>query len=149
MKVYLLSHSREVEPGTISSIHIGIYSSMRIVDKTIKKYKDITGFKDYPNDFVVEECEIISKDNKEILPGQLVYFLQHEYSVEENDVIYDYITNIDIFEDYNDAKKVMEELIKEAVYPKSPDGLYAPDGFNIDGCIVDKDEWTEGFVSSD
>ena len=149
MKVYFLSHSREIEPGVTSSIHIGIYSSMSIVDVAIEKYKSITGFKDYPNGFIVEEYEVISQNNKEILPGQLVYFLQHEYSVEENGVIYDYSTNINIFENYDDAKRVMQEMIKESVCPKSPDGIYAPDGFNIDKCIVDKDNWAEGFVSFD
>ena len=149
MKVYFLSHSREVELGVKSSIHIGIYSSINIADVTIEKYKEITGFKDYPNDFIVEEYEVIARNNKEIVSGQLVYFLQHEYSVEEDSVIYDYSTNINIFENYDDAKKAMEELIKESVFPKSPDGIYAPDGFNIDKCIVDKDNWTEGFVSFD
>lgn len=146
MKVYLLTHSREVELCATSSVMIGIYSSLSVVDTTINKYKDIEGFKDYPDDFVVKEYEVTSKENNEILPGHPIYFLQHEYSVDEEGIIYDYDTDIGIFANYDSAKKVMEELIRTKTYPKSPDGLYAPDGFCISECIVDEDNWTEGFV---
>lgn len=145
-KVYLLNHARRIEPNVTDTKLIGIYSSMDVVKLTIKKYKNITGFKDYPDDFVVEEYEVISGYNKEIMPGQPVYFLQHEYSNDEDGVIYDYITNIDMFADYDDAKKNLRKLIKEEAYPKSPDGLYPPYGFCLGKYILDENNWIEGFV---
>ena len=147
MKVYVLKHERQIEPGVTSTMLIGLYSSKIIVDKTISKYKNIVGFKDFPNDFVVKEFEIKSHGDRVIPLGQPVYFMQHEYSVDEDGIIYDYCTDIDVFANYNDAKKEMEELILEEAYPKSPNGLYAPYGFNIDECIIDEDNWMEGFVT--
>jgi len=148
MNVYFLYHAREVEPNVTDTKHIGIYSSMSAVDITINKYKNITGFKDYPDNFVVEEYEVIGSESKELLSGNTIYFLQHEHSVDEDGIIYDYITNIDMFADYHDAKKEMEQLIKGETYPKSPNGVYPPYGFCLDKCIIDEDNWIEGFVSS-
>lgn len=87
MLVYLLSHSRQVECDAISSVIIGIYSSMSIVNMTIEKYKNIVGFKDYPNDFDVEDFEVISCKNEGIVKDNSVYLLQHEYSVDEYEII--------------------------------------------------------------
>ena len=112
----------------------------------INKYKDIVGFKDYPDDFITEDYEVKSLDEKEIFQNRSIYFLQHEYS----DDGYDYVTNIGIFMNYNDAKKVMEELKKSPKYIEKTDGLYADEnGFNIDEYLLDEDHWTEGFVDTD
>lgn len=74
--------------------------------------------------------------------------MQHEYSIDENGIIYDYITRIDMFVKYKDAKKTMEDLKRESVYPKDLDGLYSyDDGFAISKYILDEDHWTEGFIT--
>jgi len=146
MHVYLLSHVRKLEDDAIEPKIIGIYSSLDVVNITIEKYKKIVGFKDYPDDFVVKKYEVIPQDGKELLTNDTVYFLQHEYSVDEGGIIYDYFTNIDIYAAYDDAEEEMNELIKDEVYPKSLDGLYAPYGFTIGKCILDEDGWTEGFL---
>lgn len=147
MNVYLLSHTRKLEDDAVEIKNIGVYSSMDIINIIISKYKDIAGFKDYPNDFIVKEYKVIGSDNIEILQDDTMYFLQHEYSVDESGVIYDYITDIDMFTNYDDTKKEMEKLKKEPIYANKTDGLYAFDGgFCIDKYILDENNWTEGFV---
>jgi len=56
--VFMLKHSRHIEKKVTSSRLIGFYSSMDKANAVIEKYKLITGFKDYPNDFVIEKMEI-------------------------------------------------------------------------------------------
>ena len=61
--VYKLLHKRKIEKDIDGSwicdtIGIGIYSTREKAEETIERYKHITGFKDYPDDFVVEEVEI-------------------------------------------------------------------------------------------
>ena len=56
--VYMLKHARLVEEGATNGKLIGFYSSMDKVNEVIERYKHITGFKDYPDDFVVEEMEV-------------------------------------------------------------------------------------------
>ena len=53
MNVYLLSHTRKLDDDALDIKNIGVYSSMDVVNMTISKYKDIAGFKDYPNDFIM------------------------------------------------------------------------------------------------
>jgi homoserine kinase type II len=55
--VFLLQHSYE-DDGIERSKIIGIYSSKENAERTIEKYKTISGFKDYPNDFYIDEYEI-------------------------------------------------------------------------------------------
>jgi hypothetical protein len=60
--VYRLEHKKKVEPDGDSWVYdsklIGYYSSVEKAEKTIEKYKNITGFKDYPDDFYIKELEI-------------------------------------------------------------------------------------------
>lgn len=56
--VYLLSHRIKVEKDSHSTVIIGIYTSLEIIQETIQRYKYIEGFKDYPDNFIVEEYEI-------------------------------------------------------------------------------------------
>lgn len=147
MKVYDLSHVRNLEPGVTTSLQIGIYTSLEIVNTKILKYKNIVGFKDYTNGFVVKAYDVIGGEETILQSGQPVYFLQHEYSVNEGGIIYDYVTKINIYADYETASKEVCFLVKEGTYPQAPDGLYAPDGFYIDKYILDKDGWEDGFVT--
>ncbi len=61
-------HAKEFEN------EIGVYSSLDSANLTINKYKSIEGFKDYPNDFVVEEYEVISSEKKNSKPIKSVFF---------------------------------------------------------------------------
>ena len=142
MNVFLLSHSRRLKTDETDSKIIGIYSSLTNVQKTIEEFKNIVGFKDYPNDFCIEEFEIITLDNKSIFSNNTVFFLQHEHSVGE----YDYVTKIGMFFSYKDAKKYMDNLKENVSLQEQYDIVYSIGEFSIDRYIVDKNYWTEGFI---
>jgi hypothetical protein len=74
------------------------------------------------------------------------YYLQHEYTDGE----YDFVNRIDVFENYQDAKTVMEDYKAESVYPKDTEGLFCEDdGYFIEKYVLDEDNWVEGFVTDD
>ncbi len=61
--VYQLLHHHKVEKDTDGSWicdtkEIGIYSTRKKAEETIERYKSITGFKDYPDDFEINEVEL-------------------------------------------------------------------------------------------
>lgn len=59
--VYILQHSYEVgEDGQFDEIKmIGVYSSRESAEKTIARYKMLSGFKDYPiSCFYISKYEI-------------------------------------------------------------------------------------------
>ncbi|MFT9057373.1 MAG: hypothetical protein ABF449_12320, partial [Ethanoligenens sp.] len=62
IKVYMLEHKRETGSDgnelIYSSKLIGFYSSRKKAEETIEKYKNIEGFKDYPDGFVIMEYEV-------------------------------------------------------------------------------------------
>ncbi|MFT9077050.1 hypothetical protein [Ethanoligenens sp.] len=60
MIVYQLMHKVIIESNenVYSGSLIGFYSSRKKAEETIKKYKSIEGFKDYPNGFIIEEYEV-------------------------------------------------------------------------------------------
>lgn len=61
--VFLLQHSYEVNRVENSKI-IGIYSSREIAESIIIKYKKIPGFRNYPNEFFIDEYKL-GEDNWE------------------------------------------------------------------------------------
>ena len=71
MYVYKLIHSRKIEykdgEWICCTIGIGVYSSLENAQKTIEQYKNITGFKDYPDDFKIEKIEVDFDDYDFIL----------------------------------------------------------------------------------
>ena len=60
--VYMLQHKRKVEfyedDWVYDSKLIGFFSSKIKAENVIKRYKNITGFKDYPNDFFIKKIEV-------------------------------------------------------------------------------------------
>lgn len=61
--VYKLKHYHVVGHDNVgdelrSRKTIGYYSSLKKAKETIERYKNITGFKDYPDGFYIEKVEI-------------------------------------------------------------------------------------------
>ena len=60
--VYRLQHRKKVEPDENGWVYdsklIGYFSTRQKALKTIQRYKTMTGFKDYPDDFVIEKLEV-------------------------------------------------------------------------------------------
>ena len=50
--IYLLWHTRYIDEGEDSKL-IGLYSSRKLAEEKILKYKEIEGFKDYPDGFSI------------------------------------------------------------------------------------------------
>ena len=59
--VYKLTHKRGIE-GQADDVHstkiIGFYSSEPKAMETISRYKNIRGFREYPDNFIIEKCQI-------------------------------------------------------------------------------------------
>jgi len=64
--IYKVEHKRKIASENMEPVNstkiIGFYSSKAKAASVIERYKSIEGFKDYPNDFVIEKCEIDSDD---------------------------------------------------------------------------------------
>lgn len=139
MKVYELLHSRVVdqcEDG--SKIYdtkcVGYFSDLSIVNRTIKDYQKITGFKDYPNDFTV--CEhVVSGENV-----SSVFVLFHEYYVPKGD--YDEVACLGLFVTKEEAETALN------TYKRSLKYAGCPDGFSIDEYRINELNWIEGFISN-
>jgi hypothetical protein len=71
MKVYLLMHARELEDDAEEIKTLGIYSSEETVEAAILRYRELPGFRDYPEDFFVSEFEVDEDDWTEgfVTPG--------------------------------------------------------------------------------
>jgi len=61
--VFLLQHSYELDECEETKL-IGIYSSREQAETAIQKYKNVLGFKDYPDCFYLDEYEL-DKDHWE------------------------------------------------------------------------------------
>lgn len=136
--IYMLTHSRSVEEDVHDTKLIGFYSSRQNAEKVIKRYKSITGFCDYPEDFVIEEWEANVDDFNDICGDfkYTVFYLAHEYY---DGVEYDYVTDIGVYSTLKKAERAMSK------YRKLPQFKEYTDGFSIDEYEIDKDHWTEGF----
>lgn len=58
--VYLLLHRRPKYDNLKDEKLIGIYSTKEKAEKVMKSYIELPGFRDYPNDFFLEEYELDS-----------------------------------------------------------------------------------------
>ncbi len=56
--VYKLTHKRNSEDDAYSTKIIGFYSSEEKAIDTLERYKNIEGFKDYPENFIIEKCQV-------------------------------------------------------------------------------------------
>lgn len=63
ISVFLLQHSYENENTEVTKI-IGIYSSREKAELTVKEYKSLPGFRDYPDSFFIDKYEV-DKNNWE------------------------------------------------------------------------------------
>lgn len=139
----MLVHSRDIEEDANETKIIGIYSTLGRANKTIEKYKSIEGFRDYPDDFYVKKFEVLPDDKKRKIKNNTLYYLRHEYSVDDK---YDFVTAIGVYYSYKDAQKERRKLKKKPEYKNYLGGLYPPDGFAIWKYVLDEDYWKDGFV---
>lgn len=141
--VYLFQHKRliEIEPQTGEKVYdtkiLGFCSTEEKCKELIPFYLQLEGFRDYPDDFFIEEVKA-DIDGFNDAPGEFgkyVYYLSHEYYDGE----YDNITDIG----YYLTQQKAEETIRN--YKSEPEFLLYPDGFEIGRYEIDQTYWKYGF----
>jgi len=142
---YKLEHKRiaEVDNETGEKIPctklLGFFPSEEKCKEIIPLYLNQPGFKDFPDDFVIEKIEA-DVDDYNKTAGEFdtsVFYLSHEYYDGE----YDHISNLG----YYSTQKLAEQAKKR--YELEPELIAYPDGFCIDECKIGKREWKEGFFT--
>lgn len=136
--IYQIVHKQRLEQLNDEWIYdskgIGFFSSITIVKRVIKKYKNIKGFCDYPNDFVIDKYMIDFHQKKRY---DYVYVLEHFYEDEDG---YDIVAKPWIFSTRSEAERYMKKMKSEIPF------CNYPNNFLISKCKLNKCEWTEGFV---
>ena len=62
MIVYLLQHSYELDNGYDETKILGIFSSKQKAKEVLAEYKQLPGFKEKPNNFLIDEYELDKKN---------------------------------------------------------------------------------------
>ena len=57
VSVFLLQHSYEIDEIDETKV-IGIYTSREKAEIAVEKYKNLPGFNDYPNSFIIDHYEL-------------------------------------------------------------------------------------------
>ena len=141
--VYRLDHKRVVESisETGEKVHdtklLGFFSSEKKCKEAIRFYSGQPGFKDYLNDFVIEEIEADIDDFNDAV-GEFdkdVFYLAHEYYDGE----YDYVTDLG----YYSTRQMAEKGLLQ--YKDTQEFAAYTEGFSIDKYEIDITHWTDGF----
>lgn len=141
--VYKLEHKRtiEIDENTGEKISttklLGFFSSEKKCNDIILQYLLQPGFKEFPNDFNIEQINAnIDKYND--IPDDFnmtVFYLSHEYY----DGSFDYISDLGYYSKKTLARKAQEK------YQLEPEFAEHPDGFCVSEYKIDEGEWKEGF----
>ena len=119
MLVYRLRHIYDnSEYDLACPITLGYFSNIQIVNEAIEYYRSIDGYRDYPNGFIIEECNVGTK--KELPKLYEAYF-----SFSDGEDIYEYVDEIGVFDTKREAllavkhfKTLNQELIMESILTK-------------------------------
>lgn len=60
--IYLLKHSRKIDDECKETKIIGFFSVNQNAEEVIENYKKLPGFKDNPDDFIIEKIQINHND---------------------------------------------------------------------------------------
>ena len=143
--VYKLEHKRiaEINDDTGEKIPctklLGFFPSEEKCKEIIPLYLDQPGFRDYPDDFIIEKIEA-DVDDYNGTAGEFnasVFYLSHEYY----DGVYDHISH----PGYYSTQKLAEQAQQR--YQLEPEFIAYPDGFCIAEYKIGKREWKEGFFA--
>ena len=140
---YKFEHKRIIEVSKENGEKIyntkllGFFQSEEKCKELIPEYLKQPGFRDHPDDFVIEEVEADVNDFNDV-PGEFkssVFHLTHEWYDGE----FDYVTDLGSYSAEELARKAKIE------YQLDPDYIDHPDGFCISKYIIGEHEWAEGF----
>ena len=137
MIIYQLNHSRMINRRRkiVDWTEIGYFKSLHMAQKIQFQYaKELPGFKDYPNDFVITPFEVEGIDSN----TKYVYGVYYEIEHEE----YDDIGIIDIFSSIEKAE------VKKIEYAESNPKIPL-ENISISQIILDANYWSDGFFIYD
>ena len=131
----------EKKDGTGSEFNLGIFSTKANANLKIDKSLNCPGFNN-------KDCFKIIKFGVKV-PNNVkksnltLYSVVHEYSIEENDEIYDIFNVFDIFSTKIDAKEKITALKEHSRL-----GRKYPNNFEISEIVVDNFlYWSEGYTN--
>ena len=140
MKIYELVHMHRAEVLSDGRFHcgdiaiLGFFKSLDEVSTTIKFYKNIEGFRNYPNGFVVFEHEI-EGDEASIY---VAFFYMHDEEYE-----FDYSRDLGIFTCESDACHAIKNFRQNNLINWDNDKLVAESG--VDKYVLGEMNCTDGF----
>ena len=140
MKIYELVHMHRAEVLSDGRFHcgdiaiLGFFKSLDEVSTTIKFYKNIEGFRNYPNGFVVFEHEI-KGDEASIY---VAFFYMHDEEYE-----FEYSRDLGIFTCESDACHAIKNFRQNNLINWDNDKLVAESG--VDKYVLGEMNCTDGF----
>lgn len=140
MKIYELVHMHRAEVLSDGRFHcgdiaiLGFFNSLDEVSTTIKFYKNIEGFRNYPNGFVVFEHEI-EGDEASIY---VAFFYMHDEEYE-----FEYSRDLGIFTCESDACHAIKNFRQNNLINWDNDKLVAESG--VDKYVLGEMNCTDGF----
>ena len=140
MKIYELVHMPRAEVLSDGRFHcgdiaiLGFFKSLDEVSTTIKFYKNIEGFRNYPNGFVVFEHEI-EGDEASIY---VAFFYMHDEEYE-----FEYSRDLGIFTCESDACHAIKNFRQNNLINWDNDKLVAESG--VDKYVLGEMNCTDGF----
>ena len=140
MKIYELVHMHRAEVLSDGRFHcgdiaiLGFFKSLDEVSTTIKVYKNIEGFRNYPNGFVVFEHEI-EGDEASIY---VAFFYMHDEEYE-----FEYSRDLGIFTCESDACHAIKNFRQNNLINWDNDKLVAESG--VDKYVLGEMNCTDGF----
>ena len=140
MKIYELVHMHRAEVLSDGRFHcgdiaiLGFFKSLDEVSTTIKFYKNIEGFRNYPNGFVVFEHEI-EGDEASIY---VAFFYMHDEEYE-----FEYSQDLGIFTCESDACHAIKNFRQNNLINWDNDKLVAESG--VDKYVLGEMNCTDGF----
>lgn len=140
MKIYELVHMHRAEVLSDGRFHcgdiaiLGFFKSLDEVSTTIKFYKNIEGFRNYPNGFVVFEHEI-EGDEASIY---VAFFYMHDEEYE-----FEYSRDLGIFTCESNACHAIKNFRQNNLINWDNDKLVAESG--VDKYVLGEMNCTDGF----
>ena len=140
MKIYELVHMHRAEVLSDGRFHcgdiaiLGFFKSLDEVSTTIMFYKNIEGFRNYPNGFVVFEHEI-EGDEASIY---VAFFYMHDEEYE-----FEYSRDLGIFTCESDACHAIKNFRQNNLINWDNDKLVAESG--VDKYVLGEMNCTDGF----
>ena len=140
MKIYELVHMHRAEVLSDGRFHcgdiaiLGFFKSLDEISTTIKFYKNIEGFRNYPNGFVVFEHEI-EGDEASIY---VAFFYMHDEEYE-----FEYSRDLGIFTCESDACHAIKNFRQNNLINWDNDKLVAESG--VDKYVLGEMNCTDGF----